>query len=515
MSNTINYRIRPLYQEETFLLRDFLYEAIFIPKGMETPPREIINIPELRIYIENFGTKEDDFCLVADCEGKVIGAVWVRIMNDYGHIDNQTPSLSISLYKEYRNRGIGSHLMNEMIVLLKNKGYNYISLSVQKANYAVNMYLKLGFRIVKETKDEFIMVNELNKEISNYQRFLSGEYCNYLDTEVLAMINRTKDYLCVLNDIKTVEYERKEILSKMLGSIGNHSSVGQNFTCQCGKHIFIGEQTIINNNCTMMDENLIHIGNRVLIAPNVQFYTATHPINFEERFVRNWEEDSRKLFFRTKALPITVEDNVWIGGGSIILAGITIGKGSVIGAGSVVTKSIPADCIAVGNPCKVIKWLNPQYRLLPLEEKDIPEMQELFRSTVLHVNIRHYTKEEVEDWASCGDSVEHLKELLSHNHFIGAFDKANHMVGFSSMNKDGYLHSMFVHKDWQGKGVATQLLSEVERIAKQLGVVEITSEVSLTARPFFEKKGYEIVKIQKYRANKLELTNFIMRRKFL
>lgn len=109
MSNTINYRIRPLYQEETFLLRDFLYEAIFIPKGMETPPREIINTPELRIYIENFGTKEDDFCLVADCEGKVIGAVWVRIMNDYGHIDNQTPSLSISLYKEYRNRGIGSH----------------------------------------------------------------------------------------------------------------------------------------------------------------------------------------------------------------------------------------------------------------------------------------------------------------------------------------------------------------------------------------------------------------------
>ena len=169
----------------------------------------------------------------------------------------------------------------------------------------------------------------------------------------------------------------------------------------------------------------------------------------------------------------------------------------------------------VGNPCKVIRWLNPQYRLLPLEEKDIPEMQELFRSTVLHVNIRDYTKEEVEDWASCGDSVEHLKELLSHNHFIGAFDKANRMVGFSSMNKDGYLHSMFVHKDWQGKGVATQLLSEVERIAKQLGVVEITSEVSLTARPFFEKKGYEIVKIQKYRANKLELTNFIMRHKFL
>ena len=128
------------------------------------------------------------------------------------------------------------------------------------------------------------------------------------------------------------------------------------------------------------------------------------------------------------------------------------------------------------------------------------------------VNRCDYSQAEVEDWASCGDSVEHLKELLSHNHFIGAFDEASSMVGFSSMNKDGYLHSMFVHKDWQGKGVATQLLYEVERIARQLGVAEITSEVSLTARPFFEKKGYEIVKIQKYRANKLELTNFVMRK---
>lgn len=86
----------------------------------------------------------------------------------------------------------------------------------------------------------------------------------------------------------------------MLGNIGNHSSVGQNFTCQCGKHIFIGEQTIINKNCTMMDENQIHIGDRVLVAPNVQFYTATHPINFDERFVENWNEDSGELFSEPK-----------------------------------------------------------------------------------------------------------------------------------------------------------------------------------------------------------------------
>ncbi|GAA6434916.1 hypothetical protein K140096H11_34100 [Bacteroides intestinalis] len=113
----------------------------------------------------------------------------------------------------------------------------------------------------------------------------------------------------------------------------------------------------------MMDENHILIGNQVLIAPNVQFYTATHPINYNERFVENWNENSGELFFRTRSLPITVEDNVWIGGGSIILAGITIGTGSVIGAGSVVTKSIPANCVAVGNPCKVIRYLKSDNKI--------------------------------------------------------------------------------------------------------------------------------------------------------
>ena len=157
--------------------------------------------------------------------------------------------------------------------------------------------------------------------------------------------------------------------------------------------------------------------------------------------------------------------------------------------------------------CKETKLV---YALRPLEEKDIPEMQHLFRSTVLNVNLKDYTKEEVADWASCGDDLLHWKELLSQHHFIGAFDEQDNMAGFSSMNKEGYLHSMFVHKDMQGRGVATQLLSEVEKMAKAYGVTEITSEVSLTAKPFFEQKGYKVVKSQKCRANQLELTNFVM-----
>lgn len=309
--------MRPIRDGEIDLLRDFLYEAIFVPEGVVAPPKDVIDIPQLRVYIEDFGRRKDDCCLVAEYEGKVIGAVWTRIMNDYGHVDDNTPSLSISLYPEYRHRGIGTLLMKEMIALLESKGYAQVSLSVQKANYAVGLHKKLGFVTVIETEEEYVMVKRL-----------------------------------------------------------------------CGG-------------------------------------------------------------------------------------------------------------------CEV----------RPVTEDDIPELRELFRSTVLSINIKDYTKEEVEDWASCGDSTERWKELLSENTYIVAIDACGRIIGFSSMNANGHLHSMFVHKDWQNKGVATVLLSEVEKIAAKYGVTEIISEVSITARPFFEKHGYEVVKVQKRRANRLELTNFVMKKR--
>ncbi|MBU3809519.1 MAG: GNAT family N-acetyltransferase [Candidatus Phocaeicola faecipullorum] len=152
------------------------------------------------------------------------------------------------------------------------------------------------------------------------------------------------------------------------------------------------------------------------------------------------------------------------------------------------------------------------YKIRPLEEKDIHDMQNLFHTTVLNINIKDYTKEEVEDWASCGDDMEHWKEILFNNQFIGAFNEQGCLIGYSSMNKNGYLHSMFVHKDWQGKGIATLLLSEVEKIARQYKVKEITSEVSKTARPFFEHKGYVVECEQKQQANRLKLTNYKMKK---
>ena len=153
--------LRHLRTDETDFLQDFLYEAIYIPKGTEPPARDIIENPELKLYYENFGMGIADYCIVADDDGKVVGAVWSRIMNDYGHIDDDTPSLAISLYKEYRGQGIGTRLMREMLTLLKENGYKRASLAVQKANYAVRMYKKLGFKTISENNEEYIMVCEI------------------------------------------------------------------------------------------------------------------------------------------------------------------------------------------------------------------------------------------------------------------------------------------------------------------------------------------------------------------
>ena len=154
--------IRKMQQSEYPLLENFLYEAIFIPNGVEPPQKSTIYRPELQVYISEFGTSKHDIALVADVNGEIVGAVWVRIMNDYGHIDDKTPSFAISLYKEYRGKGIGTALMKEMLTTLKEHGYEQASLSVQKANFAAKMYQKLGFQIIEENEEEFLMLKKLS-----------------------------------------------------------------------------------------------------------------------------------------------------------------------------------------------------------------------------------------------------------------------------------------------------------------------------------------------------------------
>lgn len=155
----MNYTIRPMQPVEYPLLVDFLYEAIFQRDKSNLAPRTIINNPDLQVYIKDFGALKDDYCLCAETDGKIMGAVWVRNIGGYGSVDDDTPEFAISLYQEYRGHGIGTQLMKQMLGLLKDKGYTKASLAVQKDNYALRMYKKVGFQIVSENDQEFIMIH--------------------------------------------------------------------------------------------------------------------------------------------------------------------------------------------------------------------------------------------------------------------------------------------------------------------------------------------------------------------
>lgn len=157
----MDYTIRELKEEEYSVLKDFLYDAIYIPEGLAAPPRSVLDVPELQVYIKEFGRSKHDHALAAIVQEKIVGIVWARIMNDYGHIDDETPSLSISVLKEYRGAGIGTALLETMLTHLASRGYSRVSLSVQRENYAVKMYEKVGFTVYIEKDEEYIMVVRL------------------------------------------------------------------------------------------------------------------------------------------------------------------------------------------------------------------------------------------------------------------------------------------------------------------------------------------------------------------
>ena len=159
----MSYSIREMRKEEYSLLSDFLYEAIYIPDGTAAPPKSVITCPELQVYIADFGNSKHDKALIVEVDGNIVGAIWARIMNDYGHIDKNTPSLAMSVLKGYREMGIGTSLLTQMLSTEKAAGYAKLSLSVQKDNYAVRMYKKAGFNTVDENNEEYIMVIDLNK----------------------------------------------------------------------------------------------------------------------------------------------------------------------------------------------------------------------------------------------------------------------------------------------------------------------------------------------------------------
>ena len=160
----MNYLIREMQSSEYLLLEDFLYQAIYQPDKTNLAPRSIIEKPELQVYIKDFGKQKDDYCYCAEVNGKIVGAVWVRNINGYGSVDNDTVEFAISVFDEYKKMGIGTALMTKMLEHLEKLNYAKASLAVQKENYAVRMYQKVGFEIVDENNQEYIMIHKVGNE---------------------------------------------------------------------------------------------------------------------------------------------------------------------------------------------------------------------------------------------------------------------------------------------------------------------------------------------------------------
>ncbi|MGK7394447.1 MAG: sugar O-acetyltransferase [Candidatus Cyclobacteriaceae bacterium M3_2C_046] len=179
------------------------------------------------------------------------------------------------------------------------------------------------------------------------EKMLDGELYNASDPQLMAERRRARLLFQKLNASRDdEEVLRKQIISQLFGKTGKGLWIEPPFYCDYGSHIELGHDVFINFNCTMLDVNQLTIGDKVLIGPNVQIYTATHPLD--------WQERARGMEL---AKPVKIGSHVWIGGGAIIFPGITVGERSIIGAGSVVTKDVPADTLVGGNPCKVIREL--------------------------------------------------------------------------------------------------------------------------------------------------------------
>lgn len=187
------------------------------------------------------------------------------------------------------------------------------------------------------------------------EKMLAGELYDCGDPELLDRWHKAKDLAAAYNRTASADLAEKDrILAELLGGRGKNLWITPPFYVDYGNNIFFGNNCEVNMNCTFLDDNRITIGDNALIAPNVQIYTAFHPTNAADRFGAP-KPDGSFEFCKTRTAPVTIGNNVWIGGGAILLPGVTIGDNVVIGAGSVVTHDIPSDSVAVGSPCRVVR----------------------------------------------------------------------------------------------------------------------------------------------------------------
>ena len=230
--------------------------------------------------------------------------------------------------------------------------------------------------------------------MTEYEKMLSGEVYNAVDKSLLKDLNLCKDRCYEYNQIRpTLIKERNEKLHEILGKCDEDTFINQPFFCDYGKHIRVGKRFFANFNWTVLDEAMVTIGDDCFVGPNVSIYTACHSTDPIERNTR-----------REWARPVTIGDNCWIGGNATILPGVKIGNNVTIGAGSVVVKDIPSDCVAVGNPAKVVGFRFTPEEIIEHEKILYPESERL-PLELLEKNYKKYF-------------LDHIKEIKAYTGLI-------------------------------------------------------------------------------------------------
>jgi maltose O-acetyltransferase len=192
--------------------------------------------------------------------------------------------------------------------------------------------------------------------MSEKEKMLAGLHYNSRDPELIERYYLVRKLLVKLNNSSPIDpVQRNELFTSLMGKMGDNVWIETPFFCDYGEHIYIDEGTFINVNAIFQDNNIINIGKNGLIGPGVQLLTASHPLSARERLITS--NENLKTSYKTFSKPIQIGDNVWIGGNTVVLPGITIGNNVTIGAGSVVTKDIPDNLLAFGNPCKIIRQI--------------------------------------------------------------------------------------------------------------------------------------------------------------
>jgi maltose O-acetyltransferase len=193
---------------------------------------------------------------------------------------------------------------------------------------------------------------------SERERMLAGESYDSRDPELLALAHHARAQLAQFAATPSTDgVTRRRLLERLLGGVGDGVWIEPPFFCDYGAHVHIGARSFVNVNCVFLDSAEIRIGEDVLIGPGVQLLTVSHPLRATERVVPTSADDAATAPYRTHARPITIGDRVWLGAGSIVLPGVTIGAGTTIGAASLVTADIPPNCLAMGQPCRVVRAL--------------------------------------------------------------------------------------------------------------------------------------------------------------